>query len=99
MRNIILSPVIIFNHENNGQFTFKNERTGKNQKLSKHDYLNKLKEFLTIKKYPAGSASNFKTKYGIMPSHAFSLLEAKRIVINGETLDVLKIFNPYNRNL
>jgi len=34
-----------------------------------------------------------------MPGHAFSLLEVKTVDIKGQTLDVLKIFNPYNRNL
>jgi len=31
---------------------------------------------------------------GIMPGHAFSLLEAKTINIDDEEKDVVKIFNP-----
>jgi hypothetical protein len=31
---------------------------------------------------------------GIMPGHAFSLLEVKSIIIDEEKQDVVKIFNP-----
>jgi hypothetical protein len=103
MRNVILCPVMKFKHEKNYEttiveFSFINEQTVEKQKLSKHDYLVKLKEFLTVKKYPAGCESNYKTESGIMPGHAFSLLEVKTIDIKGQSFDVLKIFNPYNRN-
>lgn len=43
-----------------------------------------LQQYLTDKKYPAGCESRYSTKYGIMPGHAFSLLETNTINIDGE---------------
>lgn len=97
MRNVILSPVMKFNHDiksENIEFTFNSEETGKKQNLTSTNFLHKLKEFLTEKKYPTGCESRYNTKYGIMSGHAFSLLEVKTVDINGETLDLVKIFNP-----
>jgi len=58
MRNVILCPVMKFTHEDDIEFSSINEQTGKKQKISKHNYLVKLKELLTVKSYPAGCASN-----------------------------------------
>lgn len=84
MRNVILCPVMKFTHEDDIKFSFINEQNGQKQKLSKHDYLVKLKEFLTVKEYPAGSESKSSTEHGIMPGHAFSLLEVKNVEIKGQ---------------
>jgi hypothetical protein len=40
-----------------------------------------LKALFKDKKYPACSSSNFSTHYGIMPGHAFSLLEVNEVDI------------------
>lgn len=97
MRNIILSPVIEFKHiikdENNIEFTFNNESRNLSTK-NKDDFQYILQQFLTDKKYPAGCETNYRTKYGIMPGHAFSLLETNTINIDGEKYDVVKLFNP-----
>ena len=56
-----------------------------------------LKALFKDKKYPAGCSSNFSgnTHYGIMPGHAFSLLEVNEINIDDQIINVAKIFNPY----
>ena len=55
-----------------------------------------LKALFKDKKYPAGCSSNFSgnTHYGIMPGHAFSLLEVNEINIDDQIINVAKIFNP-----
>lgn len=35
---------------------------------------------------------------GITPGHAYSLLEAATIVVEGEDVNAIKMQNPYNKN-
>lgn len=80
----------IIKDENNIEFSFNINMSTKN----KDDFQYILQQLLTEKKYPAGCESNYNTVSGIMPGHAFSLLETNTINIDGEKLDVVKLFNP-----
>jgi len=93
MRNVILSPVMQFNHIFKGGSNYEFESNNKLAK-NKDDFLYLLKELLTEKKYPAGCESKYNTVSEIMPGHAYSLLEVNTINIDKEKLDVVKIFNP-----